>query len=142
MLLNDARILFRSALAVAAAGLVLVVVGAVVTGGKGALGAVLGVALVTVFFALGVVTVSLAERWWGPGAMMATALGTFFVKVLAVMALVAHFRGTGAFDTRLFGVSAIAGVLVWSAGQVATLARRRILYVEPDSAIRPGPSPE
>lgn len=133
MLVDDARVLVRSAVAVAVAGTVLVVVGGVVDGGKGALGAFLGVALVALFFTLSVVMVSLAERWWGPGAMTAAALGTFLVKVLAVMAVVAAFRDTTVFNPRMFGVAAIIGILVWSAGQLATLARRRILYVEPES---------
>jgi ATP synthase protein I len=138
-MVDDARILVRSAIAVAVTGLVLVVVGAVVVGGKGALGAALGVALVAAFFTLSVVTVSLAERWWGPTAMTAAALGTFLVKVLAVMAIVAAFRDTTLFDTRLFGLAAIAGILVWSTGQVVTLARRRVLYVQPDSDVRSRP---
>lgn len=135
-MVDDARVLVRSAIGVAVAGLVLVVVGGVVVGGKGALGAALGVALVAAFFTLSVVTVGLAERWWGPNAMTAVALGTFLVKVLAVMVVVAAFRDTTLFDTRMFGLAAIVGILVWSAGQVVTLARRRVLYVEPDSDVR------
>jgi ATP synthase protein I len=135
-MVDDARILVRSAIAVAVTGLVLVVVGAIMVGGKGALGAGLGVALVAAFFTLSVVTVSLAERWWGPTAMTAAALGTFLVKVIAVMAVVAAFRDTSLFDTRIFGLAAIVGILIWCAGQVVTLARRRVLYVEPDSESR------
>lgn len=135
MLIDDAGVLIRSAVALAIIGLVVVVIGAVAAGGKGALGAILGVALVAVFFTLSVVTVSLARRWWGTTAMMATALVMYLGKVLALLAFVTAFSGTTAFSTRFFGVAAIAGVLVWSAGQIATLARRRILYVEPDSDV-------
>lgn len=137
--MNDARILVRSAVALAGAGLVLVVLGASTGGGKGVLGAVLGVLLVAAFFTLSVVTVSLAGRWWGPSAMTATALGVYLAKVLALMAIVVAFRDTTAFDTRVFGIAAIAGVLVWTAGQVATLTRRR-LHVEPEFEIHPDPN--
>lgn len=130
MLANDARILIRSAVATVIAGVILVAISAVVDGGKGALGAALGVALVAVFFTLSVVAVSLAGRW-GPTAMTAAALGTYLVKIISVLAIVVALRGTTAFSTRLFGATAIACILVWSAGQVATLARRRIPYVEP-----------
>lgn len=129
---EDARVLIRSAIALAASGLFLIIIGTAMAGGKGALGAFLGIALVAVFFTLSVVAVSLAERWWGPSAMTAAALGVFLVKVLAVMTAVAAFQDTTLFSTRLFGIAAIIGILVWSAGQVATLARRRILYVQPD----------
>src|SRR5262245_48161762 len=130
MLVSDARVLLRSAVALVVVGIAAIVIGAVLDGGSGALGAVLGVALVAEFFTLSLVTVSLAERWWGPAAMTAAALGIFLVKMLAVMSIVAAFRDTAVFDTRIFGITAIAGILVWSGGQVATLARRRVLYVE------------
>ena len=98
MLANDARMLIRPAVATAVVGIVLIGVGAVVDGGKGALGAVLGVLLVAIFFTLSVVAVSTAGRRWGPSAMMVTALGTFLVKILVLLALIAAFRGTTAFN--------------------------------------------
>ncbi len=131
MLANDARILIRSAVATAIVGVILVVVGAIIDGGKGALGAVFGVTLVAVFFSLSVVAVSLAGRW-GSAAMTATALGTYVVKILAVLIIVAGLQNTTVFNTKLFGVTAIICILAWSAGQVATLARRRMLYVVPE----------
>src|SRR6266481_4780066 len=103
MLANDARMLIRPAVATAVVGIVLIGVGAVVDGGKGALGAVL---LVAIFFTLSVVAVSTAGRRWGPSAMMVTALGTFLVKILVLLALIAAFRGTTAFNTRFFGLTA------------------------------------
>jgi len=138
MLAHDARILIRSAVATAIAGVILVVIGAILDGGKGVLGAVCGVTLVTVFFSLSVVAVSFAGRW-GPTAMTATALGTYVVKILAVVILVAALQNTTVFNTKFFGVTAIACILVWSGGQVATLARRRVPYVVPEkSAAAPG----
>lgn len=133
MLANDARILVRSAVATAITGAILIAIGAATEGGKGALGAVLGVALVAVFFSLSVVVVSYAGRRFGLSAMMGAALGIFVVKVVAVLALVAALSGTTAFNTKLFGLTAIICILAWSAGQIATLARRQMLYVEPDS---------
>lgn len=140
MLVDDARVLIRSAVALAITGLVLVVIGAVAAGGKGAYSVILGIALVAVFFTLSVCTVSLAGRWWGLTAMMATGVGIFLVKVLAVIALVAAFDNTTAINTRLFGVAAVVGILVWSGGQIATLARRRIPYVAPAPGSQPDSS--
>lgn len=148
MLANDARILFRSAAATAVAGAVLIIIGAMLAGGKGALGAVLAVILVTVFFTLSVVAVSFAGRF-GQAAMMATGVGIYLVKIIAVLAIVVAFQHTTAFNTKLFGATAIICILVWSAGQVATLARRKIPYVEPEAPAsggapagrRAGPAP-
>jgi ATP synthase protein I len=131
MLANDARILIRSAVATAIAGVILITVGGVTDGGKGALGAIFGVILVTAFFSLSVVLVSFAAGRWGPSAMMGTALGTFVAKILILLVLIAAFRGTTLFNTRFFGVTAIICIVVWSVGQVVTLARSRIPYVVP-----------
>jgi ATP synthase protein I len=133
MLANDARILVRSAVVTAITGAILIAIGAITEGGKGALGAAAGVALVAVFFTLSVVVVSYAGRRFGLSAMMGAALGIFVVKVVAVLALVAALQGTTAFNTKMFGVTAIICILAWSAGQIATLARRQMLYVEPDT---------
>jgi ATP synthase protein I len=133
MLANDARILVRSAVVTAITGAILIAIGAITKGGKGALGAAAGLALVAVFFSLSVVVVSYAGRRFGLSAMMGAALGIFVVKVVAVLALVAALQGTTAFNTKMFGVTAIICILAWSAGQIATLARRQMLYVEPDT---------
>jgi len=130
MLANDARILIRSAVATAIVGVILIAGGGVTDGGKGALGAVFGVILVAAFFTVSVVVVSFAGRW-GPSAMMGTALGTFVAKILILLGLIAAFRGTTLFNTRFFGITAIICILVWTAGQVVTLARSRIPYVVP-----------
>ena len=136
MLANDARILTRSAVATAIAGVILVALGAAFDGTKGALGALFGVILVAVFFSLSVLAVSFAGRW-GPAAMTATALGTYVVKILAVAILVASLRNTTAFNTRFFGITAIICILVWSAGQIGTLARRGTPYVVPEASTLP-----
>ena len=62
MLANDARIVVRSAVATAIVGTILIAVGAITYGGKGALGAVFGVILVAAFFTASVVLVSFAGR--------------------------------------------------------------------------------
>jgi ATP synthase protein I len=133
MLANDAPILARSAVATAITGVILIAVGGVIDGGKGVLGAVFGVMLVTIFFTASVVVVSLAERRWGQGAMMGAAIGTFVVKILILLALVSAFQGTTVFNTKIFGITAIVCILVWSGGQVFTLARRPLPYVVPEA---------
>jgi ATP synthase protein I len=134
MLANDARILTRSAVATAISGAILIAVGAIVDGGKGALGAAFGVILVTIFFTVSVLAVSYAGRRLGPNAMTGTALGTFAVKILALLAVLAAVQGTTAFNTKIFGITAIVCILVWTGGQVFTLARSRMPYVVPEAS--------
>jgi ATP synthase protein I len=100
-------------------------------GVKGLTGALLGVALVFVFFAISVIAVGRAARV-SPQAMMITALATYVLKILALAVLVARFAGTSAFNSRLFGFTAIVCIVVWSIAQAIVSARLKVLYVEPD----------
>jgi ATP synthase protein I len=121
----------RSAVFAAAAGAVMIILSGILGGAKGLLGAALGVALVAVFFALSVLAVGRAARV-SPQAMMVAALTTFFVKIIVLLFLVARFGNTTAFNGRLFGLTAIVCVLVWSGAQVMWSLRLKVTYVEPD----------
>jgi ATP synthase protein I len=100
-------------------------------GVKGLLGSVLGVALVGVFFAISITAVSRAAKV-SPQAMMVTALTTYILKIIVLMILVSRFSNTTAFNGRLFGLTAITCILVWSGAQVFWSMRLKMLYVEPD----------
>jgi ATP synthase protein I len=121
----------RSAVFAAAAGAIMLVLSGILGGAKGLVGAALGVALVAVFFALSVLAVGRAARV-SPQAMMVAALTTFFVKIIVLLFLVARFGTTTAFNGRLFGLTAIVCILVWSGAQVMWSLRLKMPYVEPD----------
>ena len=130
MLANYAQIVRRSVLTTAAVGVVMIILSVVLSGIKGLLGAVLGVALVAVFFGISVLAVGRAARR-GPQAMMITALTTYVLKILLLLFLVVRFAGTTAFSSRLFGLTALACILAWSASQVVWSMRLKQPYVEP-----------
>jgi ATP synthase protein I len=125
------RILKRTAVPTAAAAVVMIALCAALGGVKGLIGALLGVALVAVFYGISLVAVSRAARV-SPQAMMITAIVTFLAKILALAVLVSRFAGTTAFNSRLFGFTAIACILVWSIGQAVISSRMKVLYVEPE----------
>jgi len=131
MLANYARILRRSAAMTAAVAAVMVALSTAIGGGKGALGALLGTAIVAAFFAISVFAVGRAARV-SPQAMMITAMATYIAKILALLLFVARFRNSTAFNPRLFGLTAIVCILAWSASQVTWSLRLKIPYVEPD----------
>ena len=130
MLANYAQIVRRSVLTTAAVGAVMIVVSVAVGGTKGLLGAVLGMALVAIFFAISVFAVGRAARR-SPQAMMITALATYVVKILLLLFFVVRFAGTTAFSSRMFGLTALACILAWSASQVVWSMRLKAPYVEP-----------
>jgi ATP synthase protein I len=130
MLASYALIIRRSAAVTAVAAAVMVLISALTGGGKGALGALLGTALVAIFFAISVVAVARAARI-SPQAMMITALSTYLVKILLLLFFVVRFANTTVFSARLFGLSALVAILVWSGSQVVWSLRLKTPYVEP-----------
>jgi ATP synthase protein I len=127
---EDVRALRQSAVPTALAGALAIGVGAAVSGIKGALGALLALAVVTVFFSISAYVVGRAAKV-SPQAMMIAALSSYMVKILALAVILSAFQGTTLFNGKVFGFSAIALVLVWSGMQVRTMVTSKILYVEP-----------
>ncbi|MGP8001910.1 MAG: hypothetical protein ACLPKI_31995 [Streptosporangiaceae bacterium] len=131
MLASYGPIARRSAAVTAGAALIMIVLSTVLGGAKGLLGSVLGVALVAVFFAISITAVTWAAKV-SPQAMMITALTSYIIKILILLVLVAQFSGTTAFNGKLFGLTAIVCVLVWSFAQVLWSMKLKVLYVKPD----------
>jgi ATP synthase protein I len=131
MLAKYAIIVRRAGAVTAAAAAIMVVVSAVLVGTKGLYGALIGVALVTVFFGLSVLVVGRAARV-SPQAMMVAAMITYVVKIVALGIVVSTLHGVTAFSGRALGFTALGCILVWSATQVITTVKIKMLYVEPD----------
>jgi len=126
-----AVILRRSALLTAPVALLMIVLGAVLGGTKGLLGAVIGVGLVIAFFGISVLVVGRASKV-SPQAMMAAAVGTFVVKILVLIILLSAFQNSTAFNGKWFGLTVIVCVIAYSAAQMVSAMRLKMLYVEPD----------
>jgi ATP synthase protein I len=131
MVAQYARIARRSAATAAIAAAIMIVLAAVIGGGKGLLGAAIGVAVVALFFGISVIAVSRAARI-SPQAMMATALGTFIVKILLLLGFVGAFQNTTVFNPKAFGLTALVCILAYTGAQVMWSMRLKALYVEPD----------
>jgi ATP synthase protein I len=127
---EDVRALRQSAVPTALVGVACIVVGSIVDGTKGALGALLALAVVTVFFSISRYVVGRAAKV-SPQSMMIAALGSYMVKIVALAVLLANFRDSTAFNGRVFGFCAIALVLAWSGTQVREMSRNKVLQVEP-----------
>jgi ATP synthase protein I len=138
MLAKYATIVRRAGALTAVAAAIMVAVSAALVGVKGLIGALIGVAIVTMFFGLSVLVVGRAARV-SLGAMMVAAMVTYLVKIVALAVIVSSLNGTTAFSTRTVGFVAIGCILVWSAAQVITTVKVKLLYVEPEPpAVRRG----
>ena len=131
MLAKYAIIVRRAGAVTAGAAAIMVAVSAALVGVKGLIGALIGVAIVTVFFGISVLVVGWAARI-SPQAMMVAAMITYVVKIVALAIVVSALNGTTAFSTRALGFTAIGCILVWSAAQVITAVKVKMLYVEPE----------
>ena len=131
MLAKYAIVARRAGAVTAVAAAIMVAVCAALAGVKGLTGALIGVAIVTVFFGISVLVVGRAARI-SPQAMMVAAIVTYVVKIVALAIVVSALNGTTSFSTRALGFTAIGCILVWSAAQVITAVKVKMLYVEPD----------
>ncbi len=132
MLAKYATVVRRAGALTAVAAAIMVAVSAAVVGVKGLIGALIGVAIVIVFFGISVVVVGRAARI-SPPAMMLAAIITYLVKIVALAIVLSALNGMTAFSTRALGFTAIGCILVWSATQIITTIKLKMLYVEPES---------
>ncbi len=138
MLAKYATIVRRAGALTAVAAAIMVAVSAALVGVKGLIGALIGVAIVAVFFGISILVVGRAARK-SPQAMMVAALASYLVKIVALAVVVSRLNGTTAFSTKTLGFVAIGCILVWTGTQAVTAMRVKMLYVEPESTT---PEPE
>ena len=131
MLAKYAIVVRRAGALTAIAAAIMVAVCAALVGAKGLYGALIGVAIVTVFFGLSVLVVGRAARI-SPQAMMVAALVTYLVKIVGLAIVVSILHGMTAFSDRCLGVTAIVCILVWCAAQAVVAIKIKMLYVEPE----------
>ena len=101
---------------------VAVVLCAALGGSKGAYGALIGVGVVTAFFAISIIVVGRAARV-NPMAMMVAALGTFLGKIIAFMIVLALLRHSTAFNGKMLGFA--GGTHGWGNGGGSAIAVNR-----------------
>jgi len=133
MMATYGRVVRRSAALTGAVAAVCVAVCAALGGAKGLYGALIGVAIVTAFFGISVLVVGRAAKI-SPQVMMAAAMISYVVKIIGFAIVVILLGKSTAFNGRMLGFTAIICILAWSAAEVVTAIRLRVLYVDPDGS--------
>ncbi|GAA4510613.1 MULTISPECIES: hypothetical protein [Nonomuraea] len=131
---NDVRVLKSAALPTLGVGVVALAAATILAGGKGALGAAIGVLLVMVFFSVSVVAVSYAARV-SPQLMAIAAMGSYLVKVIVIMLMLATFGDTTLWNSQAFAWTVVVGTIVWTAFEVRAFLKTKMLYVDPDAKV-------
>ncbi len=115
-------------------GLALLVVAAVVgwlvDGRPGLVGAILGVGIPLVFFGVTVLTALLTSRWT-PGAMGALVLGSWVVKMAALIGLLALIDGWDGWSRPVFFVCFAISVPAWLGLEAWVVVKTRQPYTAP-----------
>jgi ATP synthase protein I len=131
MMASYSRVVRRSAVITTVVAALMVGICAALGGAKGVYGALVGVGVVTVFFGISVLAVGKAAKI-NPQVMMATAVGTYIVKIIAFMVVLVLLGKSTAFNGKLLGFTALVCILTWCAAQIVTTMKLKMLYVDPD----------
>ncbi|MFH9662926.1 hypothetical protein ACH4NF_32600 [Streptomyces sp. NPDC017248] len=134
---NDARILTQAAVPTAAVGAVTAVVSAVVAGGKGAIGAVVGTLVVIVFMGLGLYVLQRTAKSF-PQLFQMMGLMLYAAQLLLLVIFVALFKNTTLFNPRAFAIALVVTTLAWIAAQTRAHLKAKILYVDPEASSKGG----
>jgi len=127
---HDARILRGAAIPTAVIGVLGVIVGSLMAGSKGAIGAAIGAAVVLAFFSISHFAVSYASKI-SPQAMMQIALLAYTVKIFLMFGLIIALRGVTFWDQKIFALAVIVGTLAWVVAEIRATTKAKMLYVDP-----------
>jgi ATP synthase protein I len=104
------------------AGALITAGSAIVDGGRGALGAAAGTALVVAFFGVDLVAWRRAARKSPDGPMRMAVFG-YLVKIVGLGVLLMLLRGRTSIATGPFAVAALAGTACWLGGHLRAFAK-------------------
>jgi ATP synthase protein I len=112
-----------------ATGAICAAVAGVAAGTDGVVGAVIGLALVVVFFGLGLLILGRSVRL-EPVLVLLVALGLYAAKVVLIGGSLLLIDASGLLDgiadSMALGVTAILCTLAWTTGQIVGAARSRL----------------
>ncbi|MFH8608271.1 hypothetical protein ACH4D5_12350 [Streptomyces sp. NPDC018029] len=129
---QDTRNLLQSAVPTAAVGAIVAAVSAVVAGGKGAIGAVVGTLVVIAFMGLGLFVLQRTAKSL-PQLFQAMGMMLYVAQLLLLLFFVALFKDTTLFSPKAFAVGLVVATVAWMAAQARAHMKAKILYVDPDS---------
>ncbi|MFE7552188.1 hypothetical protein [Streptomyces gardneri] len=127
---NDARILLHTVIPTAAVGAIATVISAVVAGGKGALGAVVGTLVVILFMGIGQLVLQRTAKSL-PHLFQAMGLMLYTAQLLVLFIFLALLKNTTLFDFKAFAFTLLATTVVWVAAQARAYMKAKITYIDP-----------
>lgn len=126
----DSLILRRAGGVTAVVGVIAMVVGQVMAGTKGLIGAAVATVIVILFFSAGQFVLGrvLASN---PQLALTVALTLYLAKIGVLLILIIVLAGTTAFNTNVFALTILACTLAWTMAEVWIFGTTKVLYVDP-----------
>jgi ATP synthase protein I len=132
------RILAKCSLAAGVCSLAVMLAAWLAAGPAGAASALLGAAMVMVFFAISLLIGHYVGRR-NPSGAIGAFLATYVIKVVGFGAAVFILGAPGWLQRGWFFVAAVAGVVVWQGAEVFAFSRlRHQIYADPPSSGKDG----
>ncbi|GGR67180.1 ATP synthase protein I [Streptomyces aureoverticillatus] len=128
---QDTRNLLQCAVPTAAVGAIIAVVSGVVSGGKGALGAVVGTVVVVAFMGLGVYVLQRTAKSL-PQLFQAMGMMLYVAQLLLLLLFMGLFKDTTLFNPKVFALALAVTTVVWMASQARAHMKAKIFYVDPE----------
>ncbi|WP_308468247.1 hypothetical protein [Rathayibacter soli] len=126
------RALKYGALLALAIAVVMGVIGAIVAGGPGVVGALIGTAMALVFTGITAASILLANRFTGTdlfvGAFFGIVLGSWLIKFVVFIVLSIALKGQPWVNPLILFISIVAGVVGSLVVDVVVVARSRVPY--------------
>ena len=129
---SSLNLIRKAAIPTAVAGVITTGISFALRGSSGAIGALIGSAIVLIFFTVGQVVLNQVIRK-NPSMAMSVAMLLYLIKVAVLFGLLLAFKNTTAFDTKVFASSILVCTLVWTGAEMWAFSTGKVLYVEPGS---------
>ncbi|MEU6734330.1 hypothetical protein ABZ929_14185 [Streptomyces physcomitrii] len=129
---QDARTLLQLAVPTAAVGAITAVVSGLVAGSKGAIGGLVGAAVVIVFMGLGLYVLQRTAKSL-PQLFQAMGMMLYVAQLLLLLVFVGVFKDTTLFNPKAFALALVIGTVVWMAAQARAHMKAKIFYIDPES---------
>ncbi|MET8342599.1 hypothetical protein ACFV6B_32645 [Streptomyces microflavus] len=135
---SDMRELLRIATPTAAVGAIATLVGGLLAGGEGAIGAAVGCVVVIVFMAFGMIALQWAAKAM-PHLLQGMGLMIYSAQLVLLLVFILSIKNTTLFDLKVFALSLVVAVITWITVQTVRHAKAKTLYVDPDAESRNRP---
>lgn len=89
-----------------------------------------GLAVVVLFFSISAYAVATAGRV-AESLLLPVALGTYLIKLIVLAVVLIAVRDQPWLDPQAFGLSVVAGTLVWTGSHVRRVWTAKVYYVDP-----------